>query len=255
MNIPLFLAQPVNTSAIKMIPWVTFMVIMGCFILFLLFFFYQSYKYLLKARIVEDTATAKIRSAAQGYTELRGIQHPLSGQPLIASLTKRPCTWYAYTIEHYYSERWTLLEQRQSDQPFELHDDTGVCIIDPKGAQITTPCEDSWFGFARFPKGKPRTLIGRLIGSLGRYRYREWRMEEGMSLSAVGNFRTQENEKSYLGVHRLSGEGLTPRNPFILSAYDQAKVIRQYQTQSFCWFLAYIGLFALVVWILIARLY
>ena len=37
-----------------------------------------------QARMMEDTPRSKIRSAAQGFVELSGIQHPLEGTPLSA---------------------------------------------------------------------------------------------------------------------------------------------------------------------------
>ena len=51
-------------------------------------------------RAAEDTPTALIRSAAQGYTELRGMADLLDGEPIRAPASLRPCVWYRYRIQH-----------------------------------------------------------------------------------------------------------------------------------------------------------
>ena len=51
------------------------------------------------ARVMEDMPTSKVRSAAQGFVELAGVQHPLDATPLLAPLTHHPCTWWSYVIE------------------------------------------------------------------------------------------------------------------------------------------------------------
>ncbi|WP_455203621.1 hypothetical protein [Kaarinaea lacus] len=46
--------------------------------------FYFAFLYLKRARIIEDTPTSKIRSAAQGYVELQGRAQTMEGAPIIA---------------------------------------------------------------------------------------------------------------------------------------------------------------------------
>ena len=50
-------------------------------------------------RLVEDTPTAKIRSAPQGYVELEGVGKLMDGPPIIAKLSGLPCVWFRYKIE------------------------------------------------------------------------------------------------------------------------------------------------------------
>ena len=50
------------------------------------------------ARLIEDTPTSRIRSAAQGYVELSGRGLPLQGTANLAPLTQRPCVWWRYRI-------------------------------------------------------------------------------------------------------------------------------------------------------------
>jgi len=232
--------------AIHAYPPNTFWAVVGLFLIFSFYFLYQAYKNILNARMMEDTPTAKIRSAAQGYVELQGVQH-FSKQPLRAPLSQLSCTWYRYAIECYQNERWRIIEEGMSEAPFELEDGTGRCVIQPKGAQIIAPC-DKWSGFRRKPNGKPKTWIGRLFGALGRYRYHEWRMSEGMSLYAIGYFQTIDH------INTLSQTHLTNRTPFILSAKNQKQVSRDARLQAFFWFIAYVALLAGTGWVVAIRL-
>ncbi|HRE32703.1 MAG TPA: hypothetical protein PLD88_12065, partial [Candidatus Berkiella sp.] len=70
-----------DLSAFRLIPPEAFWTLIALFALFILYFMRQSYKSIIKARTLEDTPTAKIRSAAQGYVELSGTQHMLKGLP------------------------------------------------------------------------------------------------------------------------------------------------------------------------------
>ncbi len=74
------------------------------------------------ARLVDDTPTARIASAAQGYAELRGRGLPLAGTPLLSPLGGRPVLW------------WRLLIESQTS--FLLDDGSGSCLVDPEAAEI-----------------------------------------------------------------------------------------------------------------------
>lgn len=185
-----FKSFAIDSQAIQNIPAGVFWLIIGIVSLFLLLFLYRSYKNLIKTSVMQDTPTAKIRSAAQGYVELQGKQYRLPKEPIMAPLSKRPCTWYSYTIEHQRRKGWVILEYGTSSGLFELRDDTGRCIVDPNGAQVNTSLKESWYGYTPTPQPRPKSFIGRLLCAFGRYRYREWRMEEEMGLYALGNFHT-----------------------------------------------------------------
>ncbi|MEJ2141596.1 MAG: hypothetical protein P8Y24_04455 [Gammaproteobacteria bacterium] len=51
-----------------------------------------------RARIIEDTPTSKIRSAAQGYVEIIGRGQYFNKSPVIAPLTLTECIWYSFEI-------------------------------------------------------------------------------------------------------------------------------------------------------------
>ncbi len=50
-------------------------------------------------RLVADTPTSRVRSAAQGYVELIGKGRLPAGIDNRAPLSKKPCTWWRYQIE------------------------------------------------------------------------------------------------------------------------------------------------------------
>ena len=50
------------------------------------------------ARLIEDTPTSRIRSAAQGYVELVRTWPAPRGHANLAPLTQRPCIWWRYRI-------------------------------------------------------------------------------------------------------------------------------------------------------------
>ncbi|MCS5710899.1 GIDE domain-containing protein [Candidatus Berkiella aquae] len=262
-----------DLSAFRMIPAEAFWTLIGLFALFILYFMRQSYKSIIKARTLEDTPTAKIRSAAQGYVELSGTQHTLKGLTTYTRLSRSPCTWYRYTIEFYDNTAWRMIENGDSTGLFLLQDETGICVVDPKGADITTACVDHWLGYSRYPQGKPKSWLGRLFNSFGKYRYTEWTMHEEMPLYAIGNFHSYDSQSfahlypdayqalsqikhtfdGNTAIHLLSQNGLGKRNPFVLSALDQKKNIRKYRIDAFFWFLAYLSLLVGACWLLVVR--
>jgi len=149
------------------------------------------------ARLVEDTPTSRVRSAAQGYTELVGTGRRMPGAPVIAPLSKLACTWWSYTVERRSRDgrgrtKWQVVDRAVSDGLFLLEDETGRCIVDPDGADVLPTATDTWYGDTPLPVAGPPAHRGfRGFGS--DYRYRESRMHDGDRLYAIGWFRTEGN--------------------------------------------------------------
>ena len=149
------------------------------------------------ARLIEDTPTSRVRSAAQGYVELIGTGRRMAGAPVIAPLSKLPCTWWSFTVERRGRDskgrtKWQVVNRGVSDSLFYLEDDTGRCIVDPEGAEVLPKATDSWYGDTPLPVAGPPSHRGfRGFGS--DYRYRESRMHDGDPLYAIGWFRTESN--------------------------------------------------------------
>ncbi|MGB0712458.1 MAG: GIDE domain-containing protein [Gammaproteobacteria bacterium] len=159
-----------------------------------------------RARIIDDTPTAKLRSAAQGYVELRGMMAPHAGT-LTGPLTGRPCIWYRWAIYERRgsgkNRRWVRVDGGLSDTPIRLDDGTGQCIINPEGAEIICAQDSSWYGNSRRPSPSTRTSSGLFSGG---YRYREERIGEGEPGYAIGHLHTPRRgrrERDELAGHLL----------------------------------------------------
>src|SRR5690606_23767286 len=148
-----------DVSTIRLIDEHYFWLLIGGLSISCLYFLYSFYRAIVKARTMEDTPTAKIRSAPQGYIEIEGMQR-LGPEGLVhAPLSKTPCLWYRYSIEYFSDKRWVTIEQGASSQLFLLDDGTGQCLVDPFGANVTTPEAQGWRGRKRYPQGAPRGIL------------------------------------------------------------------------------------------------
>ncbi|HEX9207337.1 MAG TPA: GIDE domain-containing protein [Steroidobacteraceae bacterium] len=151
-------------------------------------------RWLRVARLIEDTPTSRIRSAAQGYVELSGRGVPLPGTQNLAPLTQRPCLWWRYKIEKKTEngsgktrrQAWQKVASGISSMPFLLDDETGQCIVKPEGADIVAGESLTWYGDTPWPTVAPgRTPL--FTGGRD-YRYFEERIYEHERLYALGDF-------------------------------------------------------------------
>lgn len=103
--------------------------------------FYQATKYLNHARLIVDTPTSRISSAAQGYVELEGIGYLMDGVPVLLPGNQKPCIWYRKVIYQYErigkQKGWKKIRDEVSDNLFLIKDATGVAVIDPDDAMVT----------------------------------------------------------------------------------------------------------------------
>ena len=145
--------------------------------------FYLIWRNFRRARVVEDTPTARVRSAPQGYVELQGQARVLPEHPVTAPLTRTPCVWYRFRIERERGgsrsgSRWVKVESGESDTPFLLADSTGDCVVDPRRAEVTPALKKTWYGRSRWPgREQGGGLLALLTGT--RYRYTEERIDGG----------------------------------------------------------------------------
>lgn len=163
-----------------------------------LYSFWYTFKSWRENRLVADTPTARIRSAAQGYVELigHGVLPPRAENR--APLSKRACTWWRYKIEERRgqgkSRHWASIDSGVSEIPFILDDGTGQCLVDPRGAEVFPAEKDVWYGNTawpevRLPKGEG--VLGKLVDVLtsgGAYRYTEYRMRPNEPVCALGSY-------------------------------------------------------------------
>ncbi len=133
---------------------------------------------LYRLRMIRDTPTSKIASAAQGYVELVGRGRIFGDSPLISKLRVLPCLWYRYKVEKRTSkDKWQTLESGESDDSFILRDSSGDCLVNPEQAEIITKHKDQW--------------------TAGDYRYTEWKFIQEDSIYVIGEFRTRSVSTEY----------------------------------------------------------
>ncbi len=131
--------------------------------------FWRMVDYWHQAKLIENIPTAKVRSAPQGYTELKGRAKLMNGPVIVAPLSRTSCLWYRMTIEEKirrsdgqgrYGYTWRRVKCETSDELFLLEDETGQCVIDPEDAEVTTYYKKSWTNFRITP---PRRYTEELI--------------------------------------------------------------------------------------------
>jgi hypothetical protein len=145
------------------------------------------------ARLIDDTPTSRVRSAAQGYVELSGIARLADGKPNLAPLTRLPCVWWMFRIEQRTgsgrNRRWETIDRGTSVAQFLLEDDTGACLVDPQGADVRPGHQDSWSGSSAWP-GPPGERRGFFSLGSDEFRYTEHRIQEREHVNVIGEFRT-----------------------------------------------------------------
>jgi len=166
--------------------------------------FWFAFRQLRRGRLVEDTPTSLLRSAAQGFVELRGMTGQFGQAPVLAPLTGMPCVWWRYRVEkrsrdlgRSNSYGWHTLAHGTSEELFLLNDGTGECIVDPTGADIVGAERVRWYGSTeRPPHGSaPRARQGLLslaFAGTGRYRYTEERIYNGDRIYGLGWYHTRD---------------------------------------------------------------
>lgn len=136
-------------------------------------------------RLIADTPTSLITSAAQGYVELVGYCQPHPGSPPLGYLAGPPCVWYRCTIQH--RQNQDLPSRERSSDTFLLQDGSGTCVVDPDDAEVIGARKRSWYqGDYRYDleylaPGDPLYALGELatLGPVGADR----RAEVGALLS------------------------------------------------------------------------
>lgn len=150
----------------------------------------------LRAQLIADLPTSRVRSASQGFTELAGIARGSGDATLTGPLTGQPCLWWRYRIERHQSNgrssSWTSVEKGASEAPLVLDDGGGRCLIWPDGGELHSHRVKRWTGHQRHPLsgGGSSDLLGGIFGA--RYRYTEELIVDGDPLYVLGHFETDD---------------------------------------------------------------
>ena len=149
------------------------------------------------SRLLENTPTSKIRSAAQGYVELNGKAQLMDGSLITSPISGRACVWFRYIIEKQVTHRdskgntttsWQVIKRQTSDELFLIEDETGRCIIDPDDAEVVTTDKRIWY---KHDFMQPR-------------RYTEELITESEPLFAIGLFKTIDRAERHQHRRHIS---------------------------------------------------
>lgn len=144
-----------------------------------IFIFQSAFGRLRLRRSIADTPTSRIRSAAMGKIELKGLARQL-GVARTAPYSGRPCVWVQWKEEVEQisvdskgrrQKSWQMVTQGVSSEPFQLDDTTGLLMVLPGGAEVDAP--------KVFEKIEPGFLSGRR-------RFREWRIDVDRPIYLLG---------------------------------------------------------------------
>ena len=164
-----------------------------------------------RAALVKAVMTSQIRTAKPGYVEFSGKVEAVDQRTLTAPLTKSPCCWYHVRVEKYEkrgsnkSAEWSTLRDESSEAPFLVRDATGVCAVDPHGAEVTPTDKSLWYGATEDPEDRDPPRVGAMEqakgswaisgGTNSKYRYSEERIYEGDRLFVLGMFSKSSPER------------------------------------------------------------
>jgi hypothetical protein len=100
--------------------------------------FYRGFRLLQRKRLILNTPTSKIRSAAMGLVEITGLAAGPYTMP--APITGLPC-YYFHTTAWQWQQRgrnhqWVKVADESLHLPFFLEDNTGLMLVDPQGAEM-----------------------------------------------------------------------------------------------------------------------
>jgi hypothetical protein len=232
-----------------------FWLLVGFLALFGLVSFFGAFRYLRRARVLEDVPTSKIRSASQGYVEFEGhaMPAPSRGQQ-VSPLSGKPCLWWDYKVEQQARRRgrhesggWKTIESGTSKVAFLIDDETGQVLVKPAGA-ITNVClSRSWYGAAARPAPTLNGIMGGM--SLGSYRYTERMIIAGEKLYALGRYQTEY--ENGIQEHTLSDSN--DGRPFLISTKSQERLTAGLKSSAGSSFAAFLASGAGLMWLLAAR--
>ena len=179
--------------------------VMTAMLILLLIYGFRAFR---RFRFVSGTATSKIRSAAQGHVELKGLGEFVPNGVITSPFSGDRCLWYHCTIEKRKRSgkrvTWTNISSEISEQLFRLVDETGDCLVDPDHAQVIPEVDRSWLGHGpeyRRQRPQKRSYFSISTG-LGDYRFRERLIRPATAIYALGWFHTVHRRVSDEAIDR-----------------------------------------------------
>jgi len=171
--------------------------VLAAALLFLLYYAFGAFR---RYRYMAATATSKIRSAAQGHVELKGLGEFLPDDTITSPFSGSRCIWYHCTIDrkqrHGKRITWTNISDECSEHLFRIVDDTGDCVVDPDDAYVVAESDLTWYGNSTDRRAHPPSARRLIQLGLGNYRFRERLIRPATEIYALGWFRTIYNDPS-----------------------------------------------------------
>jgi len=134
-----------------------------------------------RARVIADTPTSRIASAAQGYAEIYGRASSGPEHLVQAKNGSLPCVWFhCVTYRRGSDNKWREISRQVSDTIFEVADGSGSCMVDPEHAEVITTHHRTWYE--------------------GDYKHVERQLFSGDSVYVLGEFATLGGAHTRLDV-------------------------------------------------------
>ena len=102
------------------------------------YIYYRGFCMLQRKRLILNTPTSKIRSAAIGLVEVSGLA--VGPYTMTAPITRHICYYYRTVVWKWErrgkSSQWVKAAEESMHVPFYLDDNTGRVLVDPQGAEL-----------------------------------------------------------------------------------------------------------------------
>ena len=102
------------------------------------YLFYRGFRLLQRKRLIMDTPSSKVRSAAMGLVEISG--QATGPYTINAPITGMPCYYYRTLAWQWKQQgknsKWEKVADESLHVPFFLEDTTGRVLVDPQGAEM-----------------------------------------------------------------------------------------------------------------------
>ena len=160
--------------------------------------FVKGFRTLQRKRLILDTPTARVRSAAIGLVELEG--QAVGPYTISAPLTRVPCFYHQTLlwkwVQRGKSSEWEKVADERLHVPFYLKDATGMVLVDPNGAEMELHCDykqefhHSLFGSGAIP-GPASEFMNRYgVGSSHTVKLEEYCIKPANALYVLGTLAT-----------------------------------------------------------------
>ena len=162
------------------------------------YLFVRGFRTLQRKRLIMDTPTAKVRSAAIGLVELQGVA--IGPFTFISPITRVPCYYHRTElwkwVQRGKNSEWEKVADECRHVPFYLKDTTGMVLVDPNGAEMELHCDykkefhHSLFGSSSIP-GPVTDLMGRYgVGTSNTIKVEEYCIKPDNALFILGTLAT-----------------------------------------------------------------